>query len=426
LRALAHSITAAATIAALPVAAIALALSPRWRAGLGSRLGAVPDAPARAAGGIWVHAASLGETRACAPLLRAFGARGESLHLTHTRADALAIDVDCDSSRSTRALAPLEHPWCLARALDAVAPRAIVLIETEIWPLGIRAASERGVRTGVVSAAISDRSFARYRAFVRAFRPTFGRLAFVGARSERDAERFAALGTRESAIRVTGDLKVSAGAAAPLARDLHAALAGRRVLVAGSTHQGEEAAIFAAFAALADAGVDALCVVAPRDVARAEGVCAQARAHGLRARLRSRQLASPLAAGEVVVLDTIGELASCYACALVAFVGGSLVPLGGHNLCEPASAGALVMHGPHADEARRSDPALAGEAGTVEVADARALREVLLEVMRDEPATRARAARLRAALAASPSVADRTLAFVDAQIGAQRPRGVRA
>ncbi|MEZ4218885.1 MAG: glycosyltransferase N-terminal domain-containing protein [Myxococcota bacterium] len=420
---LAHSITALATLGAAPFGALALALVPRWRVGLDARLGAVPRAPGRAPGGLWVHAASVGETRACAPLVRAWCARGESLHVTHTRADALAIDVGADARRTSRALAPLEHPWCAARALAAVAPRAIALVETEIWPVGIRVAAERGVRVGVVSGALSERSFARYRALSRVFRPTFGRLAFVAARSEADAERFLALGVRAAAVAVTGDLKAELAArpaAAPPAA-LVRARGALRLVVAGSTHEGEEEAVLDAFARVVRARTDAACVVAPRDVARAPRVVAVARARGLRARLRSAGLDPPLAPGEVLVVDGLGELAAWYAVALVAFVGGTFAPVGGHNLWEPALAGAFVLHGPRIENVRDAAAELASSGAATAVDDARALAAALDARLADEAGTRARAACARAAREAAPSPLARTLAWVDAHVGAGPP-----
>lgn len=354
MRPLRHSIAAVSALAAAPLFGAALLLRPAWRIGWRERLGATASVgPAS----IWLHAASLGETRAAHALARALAAQGETLYLSHTRADALKLPFpvpvgDAEDALVGRGVAPLDHPWCVGQALDTLQPRAIVLVETELWPNGIRAAVERGVAVGVVSASISDRSFERYRRLSRLMAPTFERLSFVGARSEDDADRFVVLGTAPERVRVTGDLKRDPDAAtdarsAPAG--VVASIAGRPVLLAGSTHEGEEAAVVEAYQAARAQHPELLCVVAPRRLERVAEIEALVRAAGLNVRLRSAEDGSPLALGEVLILDTLGELAACYALASVAFVGGSLVAVGGHNLYEPARAGAFVLHGPHVE-----------------------------------------------------------------------------
>ncbi|MEE3331801.1 MAG: glycosyltransferase N-terminal domain-containing protein, partial [Myxococcota bacterium] len=138
---LGHSVAALTALVSAPVFGAAMCLRPAWRVGWRERLGRVScEAPAS----LWVHAASLGETRAALPLARALADHGESIYLSHTRADALDIGFDLQGSLVGRGVAPFDHPWCSGRALDRVSPRAVVLVETELWPSGIRAAIDRG------------------------------------------------------------------------------------------------------------------------------------------------------------------------------------------------------------------------------------------------------------------------------------------
>ena len=408
-----HSVAALTALACAPVFGAAMCLRPAWRVGWRERLGCAPcEAPAS----LWVHAASLGETRAALPLARALSARGESIYLSHTRADALDLDFDLQGSLVGRGVAPFDHPWCSSLALKRVSPRAVVLIETELWPNGIRAATDRGIRVGVASASISSRSFARYARFAGFIRPTFERLSFVGAQTERDAERFVVLGTPAGNVEVTGDLKRDGGAAGELATpptSVVSCIAGRPVFMAGSTHEGEEAAVLEAYEALRSQRPDSVCVIAPRRIGRADEVAALARDTGLQARLRSAGDATPLREGEILILDTLGELASCYATASVAFVGGSLVPVGGHNLYEPLRAGALVFHGPQVSSAARE---LAELGLAHEIASGAELGEALCKVLgtADVPRDpRAEVARQVPALGEAVSAVARTCALVE-------------
>ncbi|MEE3331814.1 MAG: glycosyltransferase N-terminal domain-containing protein, partial [Myxococcota bacterium] len=350
------------------------------------------------------------------PLARALAACGESIYLSHTRADALDIGFDLQGSLVGRGIAPFDHPWCSGAALRRVAPRAVVLVETELWPNGIRAATDRGICVGVVSASISPRSFERYSRFASFIRPTFERLSFVGAQTGRDAERFVVLGTPAKNVEVTGDLKRDMSAAGELVTpptSVVSCIAGRRVFMAGSTHEGEEAAVLEAYAALRSQRPDSVCVIAPRRIGRAGEVAALARGVGLQARLRSAGDSMPLREGEILILDTLGELASCYATASVAFVGGSLVPAGGHNLYEPLRAGALVFHGPQVSSAARE----LAELGLVhEVASGAELGEALCKVLGTADAPRdprAEVERQLPALSEAVGAAARNCALVE-------------
>jgi len=414
---LGHSLAALTALAGAPVGALALAARPRWRTGWRQRLGALDAATG---GGVWVHAASVGETRASRPLVRALVDRGDRVLLTHTRAAALSIDVlgarrrEAHPDLAGRSLAPIDHPWCLWRALDRVAPRAIVLVETELWPNAIREASERGVAVGVVSASISARSFERYRRFGALLRPTFERIAFVAARSDEEAARFRALGVPADRVRTTGDLKLDAPTDdSGLPPSIAATLGAAPLFVAGSTHAGEEEAVLGAVRSCRARGVAARFVVAPRRPERCPAVARQVERAGLRPRLRSDWGADPLSDDEVGLIDSAGELPLWYGAATVAFVGGTLVPVGGHNLYEPVERGAFALYGPEVssvvDAVTRIECAGAG----VGVADAAALAESAADWLAQPERAREAAARGEAALASHRGSASRSLAWLD-------------
>lgn len=406
---LGHSAAALAALAGAPVGLAALALRPSWRRGLRERLGAAACA---APGALWIHGASVGEILAATPLVDLASAAGFPV-LAST-----ATLTGRDVLRRARpgvavTLAPIDHPWCVAAALARVRPRALVLVETELWPFWIAAAAERRVPVVVVSGRLSERSLRRYRRAARLLAPTFARLAGVGARSAADAERFVVAGVPADRVRVTGDLKLEHVSSPPeLAGDLARVLGDLPLFVAGSTHDGEEAVALAALAAAEKAGLAAGLVLAPRRPSRADAVAGEAERCGRRVRRRSAIGTEPLAAGEVLLLDGLGDLAAVYTRARVAFVGGSLADAGGHNLVEPVRAGAPVLFGPSTASAREAaDLLLACGAGR-RVRDAAELATAVCDALRDAGAAAARAEAGRRALDEHRGSAARALALV--------------
>ncbi len=401
-----HSLSALAAAAGLPFALGALALRPAWRVGWRERLGAHPGA---APGGVWVHGASVGEIRAATGLLDALAAEGTRVAASTTTPTGRAL------LRETRpgvpcGLAPLDHPWCVRAALRRVDPAVLMLIETELWPAWIAAAHERGVAVVVASGRLSDRSFPRYRRLRPLLRGTLERLSAVGARSARDAERFVELGVPAARVEVTGDLKLEPPAdAATLAPELSALLGDVPLWVAGSTHPGEDEAALGALAAAEAGGHPLALVLAPRHPearAAAEAACRRA---GRRIRRRSASGPGPLAPGEVLLLDTLGELASLYGRARLAFVGGSLVPVGGHNLLEPLQHGCPVLFGPHTDNAPEAAELVLASGAGERVRDAAALAERVAAGLATPDGLRERGERGRAALDAHRGARERTL-----------------
>jgi 3-deoxy-D-manno-octulosonic-acid transferase len=364
-------------------------------------------------GAIWIHGASVGEAVAALPLHHLLAERGHrTLASTMTRTGQLALARR--RPELARVFAPIDHPWCVGAALRRVRPRALVLVETELWPSWIAAAARLEIPVAMVSARLSDRSFPRYRSVAFALAPTLRRLARIGARSRADAERFVALGAANERVEVTGDLKLEPPSDPPtLAPDLEAVVGEGLWLVAGSTHPGEEEAALRAWVAAEQAGHDLGLVLAPRHPERAPDVARIVEGQGRRARLRADLAGSALEPGEVLVLDTVGELPALYARAAVCFVGGSLVPVGGHNVLEPVQAGRTVLFGHHTSSAREAvDLVLACGAGR-RVSDAEALARAVVEEL-DEPEVAVRRGRTgRQVLDEHSGAARRSVALIE-------------
>ena len=395
-----HSLAALGAAAVLPFAALGLALRPTWRVGLRERLGDVPASPLR---GVWVHAASVGEARAAQALIAALSARSDGPRAQFVSASTVA---GREISRAALpelpvALAPLDHPWCVAAALSRVRPSVLVMLETEVWPQWIAAATRRGIPVVIVSGRLSDRSLPRYERLGPLFRPTLRRISAVGARSEEDAARFVALGVRADCVVVTGDLKLaSASEPQVLAPDLASVLAGVRYFTAGSTHEGEETAALSALEACERAGQAIALVIAPRQLARVHAVALEMSKSGRRVLLRTALAgAAPLAAGDILLLDTLGELPAVYGESAVAFVGGTLAPKGGHNLLEPLAVGCPVLFGPRIENVRDAAALLQGSGAGRQVASAVELAADVASVLRDPGSWRDAVARGRADLA---------------------------
>jgi 3-deoxy-D-manno-octulosonic-acid transferase len=410
LRAVGHSVAALAAAAGVPLAAGALALRPAWRVGIRERVGRVPRLPP---GAVWVHAASVGEILAASHLIDRLREGGRPVF-----ASALTVNGR-EVMRRTRpevpcTLAPLDHPWCVESALARVRPAALVLVETELWPCWIAGARRRRIPVVLVSGRLSDRSFPRYRRLGWLVARTLRRLEAIGARTPADADRFRALGADPQRISVTGDLKLDlARGPGPLADDLDAVLGQVPLFVAGSTHPGEETAALQALREVERAGLRVALVLAPRRPERAGEVERIARGGGRTVRRRTALGSRPLRAGEILLLDTVGELAPLYTRAAVAFVGGSLIPLGGQNVLEPILAGCPVLFGPYTANVRHAVEMIEGCLAGRRVEDAAGLGRAATDLLRDPSAARALADEGRRLLRDHGGSAERAAALVE-------------
>jgi 3-deoxy-D-manno-octulosonic-acid transferase len=288
---------------------------------------------------------------------------------------------------------PLDLPWAVRAYLKALQPRLLVLAETEFWPNLLSGCFRRGIPVAVVNARISDRSWPRYRRPRGLWRPFLERLSRVLAQSETDAERLKAIGCSAARVSVAGNLKfdVRAAVEAEATQQLRSLANGLRLVVAGSTLEGEEAALVEAWPRLLEAEPRLALVLAPRHPERFAAVAALLDRSGVRWVKRSDWGSQPAGAlkalkpGEIVLLDTIGELASVYSLAAVSFVGGSLIPAGGHNPLEPAQFGVAIVMGPHYTNFRAITDDLLAHKG-LRTAAKEELAEALMEMLRDRTA----------------------------------------
>jgi 3-deoxy-D-manno-octulosonic-acid transferase len=411
-----HAGSTLLALAAAPVVGTGLVVRPSWRVGIGERLGLVTP---RSPGAIWIHGASVGEILSATGLLDALLERGRPVVASTTTASGRSVLARARPGIPLT-LAPLDHPWCVELALRRVAPTALVLIETELWPGWIAASARHGIPVAVVSARISDRSFARYRALAPLVRGTFARLAAVGARTEVDAERFRALGLPAERVRVTGDLKLEPPASpSALAPDLAPVLAGR-FWVAASTHAGEERAALDALEAADASGLATPLVLAPRRLERGEEIARLVLRRGRRLRRRTRPGPPvPLAPGEVLLLDSLGELPAVIGRAQFAFVGGSLVPVGGHNVLEPARAGRAALFGPYTDNVREAAERLLACGGARRVQDASELAAAAVEWLLEPDLAEAAGEAARAELEKNRGATVRSLLLIEALLAAR-------
>ena len=299
---------------------------------------------------MWVHAVSVGETRAAAPLIAALRARHPDLPvlLTCMTVTGRATAQQLYGDFAQVAYLPYDYAWLMRRFLARWQPRVGVLMETELWPNLIREAAREQLPLVLANARLSERSARGYARLPALTRDSLARFQVVAAQTEADGRRLTQLGAQH--VAVTGSLKFDIDPPAAQLQTGHqwrgAWGATRPVLLAASTREGEEAEILAAFAAQAPAEV--LLVLVPRHPQRCDGVAKLVEAAGLNFVRRSQLGADSLSANVRVILgDSMGELYAYYSACDVAFVGGSLLPLGGQNLIEAASVGRPVLIGPH-------------------------------------------------------------------------------
>src|SRR5947209_2056347 len=338
-------------IYSLLLACILLLSSPWWifqilrqgkyRAGLAERLGRAPERLRQAQrGGIWIHAVSVGEVLAIGNLVRELQQAYPRYSVfvsttTQTGQEQARTKIGQDKSF----FLPIDMGFAIRPYLDALGPRLLVLAETEFWPNLLHLMKKRGAAVAVVNARISDRSFPRYRRFRWFFRRVLENIDLFLAQTEEDARRLAAIGAHAERIRVSGNLKfdIRLAANSTLVNDLRQALPkDSPVIVCGSTTEGEEEILLKSFKDVLRQLPSAVMVIAPRHPERFDRVANLISTMELGLVRRSSFAASCPFSGGLFLLDNVGELASVYALADVAFVGGSLVPVGGHNILEPA------------------------------------------------------------------------------------------
>jgi len=344
---------------------------PKLRHGFRQRLGLYRRAPGKAGGTprIWLHGASAGDLLSLQPMMRELRRRlpGSCIVVSTITNSGLEIARKKLSEADVVVYAPYDLPGATRRAVAALRPDLLVLEYTEIWPNLIRATGKSGARIALTNGRFNPRKMARYRALFGAIGNPLKRIDCFLMRSDEEAERVLALGAAPDRVWVTGNTKFDALVLDPgdgREEALRAEVGlepGAPVLIAGSTHEGEEEHVLGVYARLLPRHPRLRLVVAPRYVERAGRILSLAAERGLSARLRSAGAAA--GAAQVVVLDTIGELAIAYRLATLVFVGGSFVTRGGQNVLEPAAQGKPVLFGPHMENFKDSVQVLQGRGG---------------------------------------------------------------
>ena len=403
------------------VASRAPAAPPRWRA-LGDRLGRLETANG---GGpaLWIHAASVGELRAVRPLLAALRARRPGHPVVVTTLTRTGLELARSLPEVDRAaLLPLDAPELVQRMLATLRPEAFFFTETEIWPTLLGELTRRGVPVFLVSGRVSPRTAGRA-AWLRPFyRPALARVVCCMQTAE-DAERVIALGAEPALVHVAGSLKFEtvAGEAPAGVWTLGERVTGRPVVVAGSTHDGEEVAVLDACTRLMTDHPRLLLLLAPRHPERLESVARLVTGRGLPldgyAAIVAGERSVPEAAG-VVLLDVMGPLAHCYGLGRVTFVGGSLVPVGGHNVLEPARAARPVLVGPHTGTMADTVDRILAAGGGVRVHSTDELAAALARLLADPAAADEMGRRARAAIQLGEGALVRHLALIDERLAA--------
>ena len=313
---------------------------PGYRQRIGERFGAAPSVAED--GCVWFHTVSAGEAIAAAPVIRALKSRMPNrpfLVTTMTPAGSARVAALLGDA-VMHCYAPYDYAWAVRRFLARVRPRALVLMETELWPNIVRQTSDGGAAVYLVNARLSERSYRGYRRVGGLVRPMLGRLTAVVCQYDDTAARFRALGANN--VAVTGSVKFDAELPPDRFGVADLDLGDAPVWIAGSTHPGEEEIVLHAHERLRLRFPDLKLILVPRHTARVPTVLALLRAHGFQASLLSdRETEAP-----VLVADVMGTLAHLYGLAKVAFVGGSLDDTGGHNPIEAAAHGVPVLMGP--------------------------------------------------------------------------------
>jgi len=386
-----------------------------------------------AEGALWIHAVSVGETLAVAGLVeklrKEFPER--KVFLSSVTVAGRAVGESRLPDVAGHFYLPLDWRSAARRALHRLRPDLLLIVETELWPNILRAAHERGTRVALVNARLSNRSFRGYclaRPFMRRLLEC---VDWIGAQTARDAERFVLLGARPERVAVVGNLKFDGkppqiNQFTGCLREALESSQRRPVLVGASTMPGEEALLLQAWKEIRAQHPKAIFILAPRHPNRFEEVSAllsqSARSFVRRTLLETGlEMAQQLATPEILLLDTIGELAGIFELADAVFVGGSLVPTGGHNLLEPAYWGKPIFFGPHMENFRDVAQLFSGAGAAIQVRNAHELAHAILKSLRDKDGLRKMGETGRQLMREGAGATQRTLEQLRVLLGASVP-----
>lgn len=371
---------------------------------------------------IWIHAVSVGETRAAIPLIRALRHKfpDAALVLTNVTETGRAVAKNI-AEIDLCIFAPFDLSWAVRRVLRQLNPALVLIVETELWPNFLRQLHQRNVPVLLVNGRFSDRSFPRYVMARRLFRPLLRMVTAFCMQSDQDARRVRRLGASPGRVHVTGNLKFDLSPKIPEAEDRRRLRAALRlpedlpVWVAGSTHAGEEEVAASICRHFLRTDVPQLLILVPRHPERAKVIgdmlSTQKLSWVLRSNIGSRR--ELLRSGDVLLVDTIGEMLDFYAVADVVFVGGSLVPVGGHNILEAALLSKPVLFGPHMHNFKEISSLVLGSDAGCQVADEAELKLQLRQLLRDPIRCREMGEHGHGLLAGHSGATARTLSVIE-------------
>lgn len=361
---------------------IRLLSSPKYRAGLRQRMGYLPREVIASRGRgkrLWVHAVSVGEVLACAPLIEELKGKYPELKIVLSTVTKTGNQTAAQKVKGADHIIyfPFDFPWTVNRVVSELSPDAVAIVETEIWPNFLRQLRRANIPSLVINGRISPSSFKGYRKVRFFIKSVLSEVSLFSMQTEEDARRVLALGADKAAVMVTGNIKFdqSPHPTSPDKAEKYAKMFGLGhglLFLAGSTHEGEEDAVLQAYGALKEEFPHLHLIIAPRHPERWDRVGKLIVERGFPAVRRSTLSPEGAVAGAdpVILLDTLGELADLYALAAVSFVGGSLVPKGGHNVLEAAAQGKAVLFGPHMFNFKEISRLLLEVGGGIEVQDA--------------------------------------------------------
>jgi 3-deoxy-D-manno-octulosonic-acid transferase len=399
---------------------------PAYAGGWRERFGFLPESfQQQERQAIWVHAVSVGETLAVAGLVgeiqRCFPER--KIFLSHVTPAGREAGESRMPGVAGRFYLPLDWRWAVRAAIDRIRPALLVIVETELWPNLLRSAHDSGARIILVNARVSTRSFPRYRLVKPFMRRVLSNVDRICAQTPADAERFRALGARSEVVVLSGNLKFDSQPPelGELVRGLARALGRARrgpVLVAASTMPGEEPAVLQAWTQIKARYPAALLILAPRHPARFDEVARILTAAPLPFLRRTsleigdEALAGQLSTPEILLLDTIGELGGIFELADIVFMGGSLVPTGGHNLLEPAYWSKPIVFGPHMENFKDLAQLFLEAQAALQVSDAGELARAACKLLDDETARRQMGERAKQVLEREAGATQRVLGYI--------------
>lgn len=379
-------------ICLLPYFVVKMFTAKKYREGIPERFGFIKAEKIRAAAGsplIWIHAVSVGETKAVTPVVKSLKQRNPGVKIlfsTVTSTGNATAAKDLSGLIDALIYFPLDLSWAIKRVARAFSPAAFVVVEKEIWPNIFLEMKRANVPVIILNGTISGRSHGRFLRFSFFFKEVFGCVSLFSARTEDDRKKAIEAGVREGNARTAGNIKFDLSPPSALPNYLDTIKEALRVspsdavMVAGSTHPGEEEKVVSAFKAISKEHPNARLIIAPRHPERFPEVEALLKRSGLEFTKRSKG-----GGAKIVLLDTIGELMPVYSFSTIAFVGGSLVPgIGGHNLLEPAYYGKPVLWGPHLTTYASMAELLEGNGGGFTVRDENDLAEKANALLSDK------------------------------------------